>query len=619
VIVRRVLWLTVPFPFVMLLMLTVVLALPHEYESACVISVLEQKSNTPDEWRPVERMTSEQILRTKYGLLDGLNLLEVTADLGLDQQRLADTSARALVSRIRRKVPWLEPRQIDDTELADRLITHFQRRVAVQRAGKNGISVAYRGTDAEFNARLVNAIVDQFIKQSAKSRPATAAMDLRLIEARLAQHRAKMEDSQRQIDEFRARRLVDVASEVEAARSELERDRKELETARRNLREVSAEFTAMENRISASERSEPSMSNEEAELRIRGLRQTIARLEVQLSQMKTTLTDKHRRVVAREGEIAELREELADEEKALLVVSADEVDPEIEKLRARETQLVAERDRERTLIDALVAEVREKETRLRSLSADKRRFDEFTREHMLNEELYNNYLKRLASVQLGEEPGQVTFSANRYEILEKAYATSIPIGPERWRLAAFGTLLAVFICLATALGVELIDRGLHGAAEVPGSVGMPARSTAQSYAAAGTLERRGTVKRAAWYALFTLMYCLAIFAVSSVARPPAAFKWITKHDLMAHVVMYGGLGWFVGMTVRAGAIRMRTWQYWIVPVVFIALYGMTDELHQWFVLGRQCSLSDWVADVMGGSAAQLVFPLHVRWHRWRGK
>jgi len=603
----------------MLLMLTVVVALPHEYESASVISVLEQKSNKPDQWRPVQRLTSEQLLRTKYGLLNGLNLLEATDGLELDQRRLADTSVRVLVNRIRRKVPWLEPGQIDATELADRLITHFQSRVAVQRAGKNGISVAYRGTDAEFNARLVNAIVGQFIEQSATSRPATGAMDLRLLEARLVQHRAKMDDSQRQIDEFRAQHLVDVALEVEAARSELERDVNELETARRNLREVSAGLTALENQISASERSEPSESNEQAERRISGLRQTIARLEVRLDQMRTTLTDKHPRIIARESELADLKEELADEERALLTVSADEADPEIEKLRVRKTQVVAESDRERTLIDAIIAQVREKEKRLRSLSADKRRFDKLTREHTLNEELYNGYLKRLASVQLGQERDQGTFSVNRYEILEKAYATSIPIGPERWRLAAFGTLLAVVICLAVALGVELIDRGLYGAAEVPGSVGMPAKSTSQSYAAAGMLERRDTVKRTAWYALFTLMYCLAIFAISSVARPPDALKWIAKHDLIAHVVMYGGLGWLVGMTVRAGAMRMRTWQYWIVPVVFIALYGMTDELHQWFVVGRQCTLSDWVADIIGGSAAQLVFPLHARWRRWRGK
>jgi len=109
------------------------------------------------------------------------------------------------------------------------------------------------------------------------------------------------------------------------------------------------------------------------------------------------------------------------------------------------------------------------------------------------------------------------------------------------------------------------------------------------------------------YVMLTLVYCVIIFALSSISRAPEALQWITPYDLAVHATLYAGLGWLAGMTLRTGAVPWHGWRVWAVPVAFAAVYGASDELHQLFVLGRYCALADWIADIAGAAAVQVVF------------
>jgi VanZ family protein len=74
-------------------------------------------------------------------------------------------------------------------------------------------------------------------------------------------------------------------------------------------------------------------------------------------------------------------------------------------------------------------------------------------------------------------------------------------------------------------------------------------------------------------------------------------------DKTAHVIAYALLGAVV-LRARsdlrwAGCTWRAAWQSWLVATG----YGVTDELHQWFVPGRMSSAADWVADAVGAAAA----------------
>ena len=46
---------------------------------------------------------------------------------------------------------------------------------------------------------------------------------------------------------------------------------------------------------------------------------------------------------------------------------------------------------------------------------------------------------------------------------------------------------------------------------------------------------------------------------------------------------------------------------WAIAVFFVAFYGITDEFHQSFVVGRSSDLDDWMADVTGGMIGTTIY------------
>ncbi len=106
------------------------------------------------------------------------------------------------------------------------------------------------------------------------------------------------------------------------------------------------------------------------------------------------------------------------------------------------------------------------------------------------------------------------------------------------------------------------------------------------------------------------LYALAIFIESSISQVPALPSGFTDKD--GHGLLYAGLAVLVlraasgatwdGVSLRAAA----------AAVAFAAVYGITDEFHQWFVPGRTADVNDWVADCTGAATGVAVVWLIAR-------
>lgn len=76
-------------------------------------------------------------------------------------------------------------------------------------------------------------------------------------------------------------------------------------------------------------------------------------------------------------------------------------------------------------------------------------------------------------------------------------------------------------------------------------------------------------------------------------------------DKIIHFFLYGGLAflcaWSLRVTESAG--------YYVTPLLAAGLaiaYGAFDEIHQFFVPGRSCSVWDVAADATGATAGVIV-------------
>lgn len=99
----------------------------------------------------------------------------------------------------------------------------------------------------------------------------------------------------------------------------------------------------------------------------------------------------------------------------------------------------------------------------------------------------------------------------------------------------------------------------------------------------------------------TILYCVLIFALSAQPALPST----PGGDKVAHLVAYSILG-LLAVRSLFFSTRWAAWQVVLVSTVFGCLYGLSDEIHQSFVPGRDASGFDWLADATGaflGSAA----------------
>jgi VanZ family protein len=89
-----------------------------------------------------------------------------------------------------------------------------------------------------------------------------------------------------------------------------------------------------------------------------------------------------------------------------------------------------------------------------------------------------------------------------------------------------------------------------------------------------------------------------IFYFSSIPDLKSGFQYDFLLRKTAHIAEYFV---FTFLLYRAfvGSLRMHPWQLLVYPAVFALLYAALDEIHQYFVAGRYCCLSDCLIDAAG--------------------
>jgi VanZ family protein len=117
-------------------------------------------------------------------------------------------------------------------------------------------------------------------------------------------------------------------------------------------------------------------------------------------------------------------------------------------------------------------------------------------------------------------------------------------------------------------------------------------------------SRTGPAARAAgngWRWAIVAAYMLALFTASSgpgVALPPGR-NW----DKVLHAGAFGVLTLLSAWALTRGRLRAATWPVLLAACLIAILYGASDELHQWFVPGRDADVFDLFADALGALAA----------------
>jgi VanZ family protein len=105
----------------------------------------------------------------------------------------------------------------------------------------------------------------------------------------------------------------------------------------------------------------------------------------------------------------------------------------------------------------------------------------------------------------------------------------------------------------------------------------------------------------AWRWALVAAYMAAIFFASGGPGPD--LPPVEHADKVLHAAAYGGLAGLAAWALARGRLRTTTARVAITAWALAAVYGASDELHQYFVPGRQSDWRDLAADAIGAAAA----------------
>ena len=100
------------------------------------------------------------------------------------------------------------------------------------------------------------------------------------------------------------------------------------------------------------------------------------------------------------------------------------------------------------------------------------------------------------------------------------------------------------------------------------------------------------------YLILLIAYSVFIFLLSSIPGSDIPSS-VSPHSLSLHFVLY----LFYGIVTYLFFWNIRN------SLIFASLYALSDELHQYFVPGRNCDIIDLLVDILGISVG--VFILYI--------
>jgi VanZ family protein len=100
---------------------------------------------------------------------------------------------------------------------------------------------------------------------------------------------------------------------------------------------------------------------------------------------------------------------------------------------------------------------------------------------------------------------------------------------------------------------------------------------------------------------------VVVLTLTSIPNPDVPS--VPGADKVAHVIMYGVLGWLAAVALQGAR---RVFLAHAAALAGIAVLAALDELHQLFIPGRSADLADWLADMTGAVLVLLISAMALR-------
>jgi len=450
-------WLALPV-FLALLSGSVAVArsLPNVYESSAALLVVRPQASDRS-GSPMVDVDLETRLRTLSQQIQSRSRLEeLIAQFGLYPELRKRATPDTVVERMRR-----------DIQLQFRGVQQAWTGLNVTFA----FNLSYQGRDPETTAQVANALAADLVEESARARERETARTTEFLQAQVEEAEQKLKDREQQISEFTNRYSGELPQGQQANLSALARLNEQLVVIMYRRNELTRQLAQL---------TDPGAASNTIPARL-------AKLRLDLADLRAQHTDEYPDVVRVKQEIADLERQL--QAKGGGAGAAEDprakIEAELNALRANE--------------QSVRHEIAGYEQRVSGAPLRAQEFQQLTEDYAAAKSLYQSLLQRLQDAQLAAASAQQRLQGDQFRIMDPAVPSQKPVGPHRLQLILMGLLVSVMAGIGAAYSAEWVDTSFHSVDDMRAFTGISVLVSIPPILTAADLRRRR--RRFGWSAL----------------------------------------------------------------------------------------------------------------------
>jgi succinoglycan biosynthesis transport protein ExoP len=334
----------------------------------------------------------------------------------------------------------------------------------------NMFHISYRGKDANKAAEMVNTIVNVYIDEKMNSRRSDTSEAYNFIQDQLQEYKGKLEESDRQIREFKEKNpnLIPQSETTLLARLESEQSNK-IETDIR-LKELLRRKENLRKQLAGEKELTIAFVTSEGSPQAR-----LSSLNNQLMLLSAKYTDNYPEVVKIKSEIEELKKQIAHARESRVESSGSETaamnpiyqqlkedlvktDAEIESLKARAAELSKQQQEIQRIFGRMPKEQEE--------------WTKLQRDRNVYQQIYDQLLQKLQNAKVSKE---IEFSdrGERYRVVDLAIAPLYPVKPDKVKMILLGILFGIASGIGAVFGLEYFDHSFKDEESIEKSLKVP--------------------------------------------------------------------------------------------------------------------------------------------------
>ncbi|WP_341582091.1 XrtA system polysaccharide chain length determinant [Marinobacter metalliresistant] len=357
--------------------------------------------------------------------------------------------------------------QLTDEEL-ERRIGMLRTNMNVRPRGDRYFSIGYTSESPMQAFRIAQRLGQLFISENSESKRKESRNAYNFIDKQVKNYESILAGVEQKLKKFLSENVDGTESEANARMANL---RRELELAELERSELMARAESLESQL---DDVQPMLSQARtADSYTRRIREK----ETQLDELRLQYHDTYPDIVVLKEQIAELKKQrdraALSGELGLAASEGDQlVNPLYQDISAEVAKTRASIRTQESRINSLENLIAEQEERMARIQENKTQYSELTRDMEVNEQIYNDLLRRRekarVSMYLDIEGQGLNFRIN-----ETAQFPLDPVGPQFQLFASAGLILGALAPFGLAAGALQIDPRVRARKQLEDGIGLP--------------------------------------------------------------------------------------------------------------------------------------------------